>query len=335
MAKTLARDLQAGQSLAVPFVVKEKRLYDFKSKPGQYLSLVLADATGEINARMWDRVEEYAPRFDEGDVVRVTGKVESYRGQLQIIVNHLDPCTEDEYDPADLVARTDKDVHQLYQDLENTARSVTDPHLKQLLLRFLEDSEIAPKLLEAPAAKSLHHSYLGGLVEHLRNVVVVCETLLANYPVINRDLLLTGALLHDVGKLRELSWGLATEYTDEGRLLGHIVLGAEMAGRWIDEIEGFPVELRLRILHMILSHHGQTEWGSPKRPKTPEAFALHLAENADAQMKNFLQVMEAEGSPGKAWTGYSRALERYLFQGYPLSEEEAASSGPAPTKDPS
>lgn len=325
--KQYVASLQARETLDSPFVVRTKRLQDFRHKPGQYLSVVLGDRTGDIEGRLWEDGPNVAETFAEGDVVQVRGEVESYRGKLQVRINTIVPCKEGEYEPEDFVAHTDKDMDELRKSLQTAILSVRNKHLRALLLAFFKPKSFLQRFVECPASKVIHHSFIGGMGEHVASVIQLCETLCETHPGIDRDLLLTGAILHDIGKLRELDFAPAIEYTDEGELLGHIVLGTLMVAERIAELPGFPEELRLRILHMIVSHHGELEFGSPKIPATLEAVALNLVENMDAKVQNCEQILRDHRNSDRPWTDYDRILKRRVFLGAP--EEVPPSAPPA------
>jgi len=325
--KQYVASLQEKETLDSPFLVRTKRLQDFRNKAGQYLFVVLGDRTGDIEGRLWEGGQKAAETFSEGDVVHVTGEVESYRGKLQVRVNTLRPCAEGEYDPEDFVAHTDKDLDELIKTLQDAILSVQNKHLRALLLAFFKPKSFLRRFVECPASKVLHHGFVGGMGEHIASVIQLCETLCKTHPRIDRDLLLTGAILHDIGKLRELDFAPAIEYTDEGELLGHIVLGTLMVADKIANLPDFPEELRLRILHMIVSHHGELEFGSPKTPATLEAVALNLVENMDAKVQNFEQILQEHQDSDRPWTDYNTLLKRRVFLG---NHEEPSTSSPTP-----
>lgn len=338
--KQFVADLRPGTTVESVFVLAEKRLLDFRNKPGQFLALTLRDKTGNIEAKVWENAAAVAGRLTEGNLVCVTGKVETYRQVLQLNVQTVEVTnlTQDgtpdlgPVEVSDFMPTTTKDIPELKERILATVSSVQNPSLKRMLELFFEDAAFLERFSTAPAAKALHHAYLGGLIEHIVEVLELCEPMLRLYPQIDRDLLMTGVLLHDIGKVRELHWGVTTDYTDEGRLMGHIMIGSEMVLEKIHQIDDFPPSLRLRVLHMILSHHGTLEFGSPKRPKTLEAQALHLIENLDAQLKGFVQTIEAVDDPDQAWTPFDRRFERYLYTGH--GDLRVADTSPEPPEGP-
>ena len=312
--KTVA-ELEVGERIVGTYAAKSRSLASFKSKPGQYLSLSLADATGEIAARMWDNAEEAAALFAEGDPVTVRAVVEEYRGQKQLVIEKLKLAEQSETDAADLVPSSGQDIGTLRERLLEIVASISNPHLAVLLQHFFGDEAFVDGYSRAPGAKSLHHSHLGGLLEHTIGVAEILETVARVHPELDRDLMMAGALLHDLGKVRELECKAAIEYTDTGRLVGHTVLTDRMVNKVIDRIEGFPEELSNRLTHLLLSHHGQREYGAPVLPMTAEACALHYADNLDAHVQYFSQVIADGQAAGSHWSDYQRLFERYIYVG--------------------
>jgi len=319
MKEQFVRDLKEGDRVLSFFLVKHKQLEYFRDRTkGQFLTLALGDKTGQILARVWEGAPELAETFEEGDVVKVLGETEEYLGRLQVIVEKLRPAKEDEYELEDFLPHTERDVEEMLATVRETVASVENPYLRALLDKFFADEEFVAAFSRAPSARRIHHAYLGGLLEHVVEVVALCQTVLTLYPQINRDLLLTGALLHDVGKTREFTYQRDIDYSDEGRLLGHVVLSDRMITERLAEIPDFPQELALRLRHLVISHHGRYEWGSPRRPKTLEACALHYVDNLDAQVNRFAQIIAARRDKTKPWTEYDTLLKRYLYAGLPF-----------------
>ena len=337
--KTVA-ELEVGERIVGTYAAKSRSLTSFKSKPGQYLSLTLADATGEITARMWDNAEEAAALFSEGDAVTVRAVVEEYRGQKQLVIEKLKPADQAEADAADLVPSSSRDLDSLRERLLEIVESISNPHLSALLDEFFGDEAFLNRYCRAPGAKSLHHSHLGGLLEHTIGVAEILETVARVHPELDRDLMMAGALLHDLGKVGELECRGAIEYTDAGRLVGHTVLTDRMVNKAIDRIEGFPEELSNRFTHLLLSHHGQREYGAPVLPMTAEACALHYADNLDAHVQYFSQVIADGQANGSRWSDYQRLFERYIYvgsdPGAPGGRVPAAKAAdpPAPEESP-
>jgi len=296
------------------FLVQSKEVRSTRDgKP--YLAVRLADRTGAVEARLWDGLDALE-EFDRDDVVKVEAAVESYRGKTQLKLRRVRRAQPDEYELADYLPETEKDVEVLYAELLETARGVGNAHLRGLLLAVLEDAELAPRLKQAPGAKTLHHAYRGGLVEHVVSLCRLSKLAAQNYPEVDLDLLLTGAILHDLGKVHELSYERSLDYTTVGNLVGHITIGLEMIGRKMDALEGFPPELRALLQHLILSHHGKLEFGSPVTPRFPEALLLHYLDDIDSKMEAMRSSFAAADSAGREgeWTDYNRSLDRYLLR---------------------
>jgi len=317
--KQFIDELSQNDAVTSPFLVKEKRLATTRSgKP--YLSLRLGDRSGEIEGRIWEQATELDSAFDVNDVVLVQGRVERYREQLQLKVTAIERLDPEDIE-ADLFLPTSPvDSEELWQQLKAIAAQVRNRHLQRLLQHFLTAPDFARQMKKAPAAKSMHHAYAGGLLEHTVSVTKLLESFCEHYPFLDRDLLITAGILHDIGKLEELSGNLAIDYTDAGRLLGHLVLGAQRVAQEIDKIANFPTDLALSLQHLIVSHHGEYEFGSPKRPKIIEAFALHYADDLDARMNNISSVLAATTS---RWTTFQRQYGRFLFKGGNSSQAAA------------
>ena len=297
------------------FSVTSKQLRSRKDG-GQYLALMLGDRTGQVESRMWDNFSAHLDGFKQGDIVKVRGEVSRYNGRFQLTLDKIRCAEQAEADLSDFLPQTACDVDELWSKLDHCVESISDPHLKALLRAFLADEQIARAFRQAPAAKSLHHAWLGGLLEHIVSLVEVCEAVVGHYPEINRDLLLTGAILHDIGKLKELSWSTSFEYTIVGQLLGHISIGVAMVEEKLAGIPEFPHRLRILVEHMILSHHGKLEFGSPKLPMIPEAILLHYLDDMDAKMqtmRNEFIRQEAQGRSAAEMTEWVRALDRPLL----------------------
>jgi 3'-5' exoribonuclease len=329
--KQFVQDLVPNAQVASAFVARGKSLVPFRNKPGQYLSVTLADRTGEIKGRAWDRAEELGKRFQEGDVVVVEGHVEEYQGQRQLIIRELVVAEPDSYDPAWLVVCSPRDRGEMLEELDGIIATIQNPHLRALLDVVFGDPDMRARFAAAYGAKNLHHSYVGGLLEHTLAVVRILQTTAEIHPDLDRDLMLTAGLLHDLGKLEELAGDIAVEYTDTGRFVGHTVLTDRMVCAAMDQLEGFPEDLRNLLTHALLSHHGTREWGAPVVPVTPEACALHYADNLDARVQGFKQVIAAgRQKGGQAWSDYHRSYERSLYLGRAEEEQEPSEVEPAP-----
>jgi len=266
-----------------------------------YLNLILGDKTGQLEGRVWDLSDpRIAKDFDRGDIVKARGSASRFDDRLQMKVEQLRKATATEADKADLLPSTTYDVDDLWRQLLGFVDSFTEPNLKLLLTTLLGDPAIAQAYREAPAARQLHHAWLGGLLEHVVSLLKLAERVIPNYPLLHRDLLLTGVILHDIGKVRELSWDIGFEYTVEGTLLGHIQMGVEQVEKTIDSLPDFPPRLKTLVIHMILSHHGKLEFGSPKLPMIPEAIVLNFVDDLDAKMQAVTSEFEKSAREGKA-----------------------------------
>ena len=316
------KDITEQNTIRGLYLAKEKRMgVTRNNRP--FISLILSDRTGEIEARIWEGAEEISQRFQEGDVVEIKGDADSYKGQIQIRVSGL-RMPEGEVDSDIFLESAPVDVSDLMQGLKKVLSAVDNRHLKSLIDGFLGDQTFLSHFKKAPAAKSFHHNYTGGLLEHTLSVCRMAQKVAEHYTALDRDLLVTGAFLHDIGKTRELTYGLQVEYTGEGRLVGHLVEGVSMLDQKINELKKFPKELADGLRHMILSHHGEYEFGSPKRPKFLEAYALHLVDDLDAKMNGLKRFMERDGREGE-WTEFNRMFERYFFKGDFSTSEETKS----------
>jgi 3'-5' exoribonuclease len=324
--------LQAEQNITSYFLVCEKEIRATREgKP--YLRLELGDRTGTVEARMWDGFERDAATFERDDFVKVQARVESYRNKLQISIEKIRRVEEREVDAADFFAHTPEDVEQLFARLLEVVASIGNPWLRCLLESVVQDPEIVPRLKRAPAAKVMHHAYLGGLLEHVVSLCGLCRVVLSHYPDADPDLLLTGAVLHDIGKLEELSYERSLGYTDEGQLLGHILIEYETVTKKISAIEGFPPGLKTLVQHMIISHHGQYEFGSPKLPMFREALMLHYLDDLDSKMAAVRASLASDKGEGN-WTAYSGALERRFLRVDLFRRAEEAAAKNVPVQPP-
>src|SRR3989442_6410079 len=294
------------------FVVVSKQVKP--KKTGEpYLALTLGDRSGHIEAKMWDNVEDAIDAFEQDDFIKVKGLVNKYKNRFQITIHKLRRLAESEVDFADYLPKTTKDIGELGQTLAGFVATFQDPYLKALVEAFMADPEIAEAYRNAPAAKSLHHAYIGGLLDHVVSLFHSCDLVCRNYPQINRDLLLTGAFLHDIGKLYELTYSRSLSYTTRGQLLGHMIIELEMLQTKIAQVPGFPNELKTLLEHLIISHHGQYEFGSPKLPMFPEALMLHYLDDLDSKMESMRAHFEREAETESSWTSYNASLGRTLL----------------------
>lgn len=303
-------ELREGENLIEHYLCKKKQT--LKSRAGKsYLSLLLQDKTGTIDAKVWE-LNNNIQSFEENDFIKIDGTVLTYQNDLQLNIRKIRRSTEGEYDPMDYIPATEKDVNSLFDKVTELINSLSDPYLKKLGENiFINNPEISEAFKKHSAAKSMHHNYMGGLIEHTLNVAEICDFMARRYKHVNRDLTVISGLLHDIGKIKELSPFPNNDYTDEGQLIGHIVMGAEFVGREAEKIEGFPVELKNLLKHCILSHHGEYEYGSPKKPKIMEAFILHAADDTDAKLKMFEDAIDSDNTQG-AWVGYQKMLARNI-----------------------
>ena len=312
MKEPMVADLGSyeNQTIIGFFCVAQKSIRS-KKDGAPYLALTLADSSGQIECRMWDAGE--AGEFAQGDVVKIRGQVSRYKDQLQITADRLRKAAAGEYAVADFVPATERDVDEMWAELEEWVSTMEDADFARLARTFLDDADIRAALREAPAAKALHHAWIGGLLEHILSLMGVADAVVRRYPGANRDLLLTGVLLHDIGKLKELRWGKSFEYTLPGQLLGHITIGVRMVEEKIAVLGDFPEEKRVLVEHMILSHHGRYEFGSPKLPMIPEAILLHYLDDMDAKMQT-MQVefarAAANGRDAADVTEWVRSMDR-------------------------
>jgi 3'-5' exoribonuclease len=312
MKPAYVADLAADQTVTTFFLVTEKEVRSTQNGK-LYLRLELGDRTGTVEARMWDHFEDSAAMIARDDFVKIQGRVEIYRGKKQVMLDRLRKAEATEVDAEDFYAHTAENVDQLWARLRELAESVQNPWLQQLLLAVLDDADIAARMRRAPAAKTMHHAFLGGLLEHVISLCELCDVVAARYAETNRDLLMTGGILHDIGKVYELSYERSLGYTTEGQLLGHIVIAVELIGRKVSAIPGFPEELAVLVKHMILSHHGQYDFGSPKLPMFREAVMLHYLDDLDSKM-GAMRALYASDKGDPEWTERGGALERRLLR---------------------
>ena len=300
------------QTITSYFVVAVKQVKS-KKNGELYLSLILADRSGQLQANMWDNVGDAISSFDQDDFIKVKGIVHKYNGRWQMTVHKIRKLGEGEIDHTDYLAKTSKDIDQLWKTLTDYVDSFEDPWLKSLLREFMADEPLVAAYKNAPAAKTLHHAFVGGLLDHVVSLLTVCDLAARNYPQVNRDLLLTGAFLHDIGKLHELTYQRSIAYTTKGQLLGHMIIELEMVHEKLARLPGFPDELKILLEHLIISHHGQYEFGSPKLPMFPEALMLHYLDDLDSKMEAMRAQFEREADLDTPWTTYNPSLARPLL----------------------
>ncbi len=311
MKKQFVNLLEEGDVVNDYYLAVRKDLRDTQSG-GKFLGMVFRDKTGEIGAVLWNNAETIASHFDLGDVVNVRGTVNSYQNRLQVRVDQVLPLKQDEYDADDLVY-TPEDTKHASEELIKQLKTVENPWLRKLVDAFIEDTAFMESFSSAAAGKKWHHAFPGGLMQHCYEMGRIAETVCELFPQIDRDLLLAGVFLHDIGKLHELSQGMYVDYTTEGKLVGHLQIGCNMANRKMDAIEGFPENLRMEIQHLILSHHSELELGSPVVPKTLEAIALAHIDNLDAQTDAFRRVIEETTGKRQEWSDYIALISRQIW----------------------
>jgi 3'-5' exoribonuclease len=309
MKSPYVAELEPNKVVTSSFLVQSKEIRQKKS--GEfYLSLMLGDRTGELDAKMWDNVGEVLEAFERDDFVQVKGMIQVFHNRPQMTIHKLRLMSESEIDYADFFPASKRDLDEMWRELRGIVAAITNPHLKTLLDAVLDDPEIARRYRRAPAAKQIHHAYLGGLIEHVLSLCALARASAAHYRHIDLDLLLTGAILHDIGKIHELNYERGFSYSNEGQLIGHISIGIRLIGDKLRELPDFPPRLRNLVEHMILSHHGRLEFGSPKTPQFPEALLLHFLDDMDSKMECMRALIEKDRQVEGCFTTYNAAMER-------------------------
>ena len=302
--------LREGERVQEVYLCKQKS--SAMTKTGkEYENVILQDKTGQLDAKIWDPGSMGIDDFDALDYVEVHGDVTVFNGQTQLSIKRARKVSEESVDPSNYLPCTDKNMDEMMTELLKFIASVNNPYYKQVLTKlFIDNTEFAEAFKKHSAAKSVHHGFIGGLLEHTLSVAKMCDFFAKQYPILNRDLLMTSAICHDIGKVYELSDFPMNDYTDAGQLLGHIVMGSEMLGKIMDSIPDFPTKLKNELKHCILAHHGELEYGSPKKPALIEAMALNLADNADAKIETMTELLNSNSSASSdQWLGYNRLLE--------------------------
>jgi len=313
MKNQFINEIKAGDFVDDIFVLSEKILSQ-KKDGNNYLNITLSDKTGTIKGVVWDNVDQISDGVSSGDFVHIRGNVNEYRGALQLVIKNMEASSVDMVDPSDFLPATRLDVNSMFKRLLKITASMKTTYLKNLIKAFWNDKEFVHKFKTAPAAKKMHHAYIGGLLEHTLSMAGLADKIAGHYSGVDRDLLLAGAILHDIGKIRELEYEISIDYSDEGRLINHIVIGIEMIDEKLSEIEGFPEEKMLLLKHMVVSHHGTREFGSPEPPKTIEAVILNYIDEIDSKVKGIRDFMANE-DPNETWTSFHRLLERHFYKG--------------------
>ena len=306
-------DLSEGERIVGHFLVQSKQLLTTKAgKP--YLSLILQDKTGNISGRVWDNATELYEQFKNNDVIKIDGSVELYNRELQLVIRRLRSSELDEIELSDFVPHSSYDIDEMFLEICSFVESIENPYLKALLNSFFQDEDFAKEFKASSAARNIHHVCVGGLLEHTLSTARLCEYLTTHYETLDADLLIAMAILHDIGKVKELEVSPSINYTEEGNLLGHIIIGIQMIDEKIQGIPDFPPKLRTLVEHMILSHHGQSDWGSPRPPMFLEAEILHRADDLDVKVDIITRAFAEDRDPDSSWTKYQRALERILYK---------------------
>lgn len=335
MGRRFVQEMADGDAVDDIYLVTDKQLRANRNG-NLYLQLELRDRSGSISARLWNAGEQLFRSFEANEFLRIKGKVQLFQGALQLILTHVERVDPDRIDLVDFLPRTEHDISKLLERLRRTLLRLENPHLRALAECFLMDESFLHAFSQAPAGIRNHHAYVGGLLEHVVTLLDAAERLQPLYPQVDRDVLLAGVFLHDIGKIRELSFSRAFGYTDEGQLVGHLVIGVEMLNEKAARVpdltgEPFPTELLLRLKHMILSHNGSYEFGSPKLPMTPEAIALHYLDSFDSKVHSFTRDIREDPNPTSAWTPFNQSLQRRLFKGFADGNQGAAPSSAGAT----
>lgn len=312
MDKVLIKDLKDKDQVLSVYLVKEKNLGLGKNgKP--FMTILLGDNTGNIDARVWDQVDELSKEFDVGNLIQVKGNVQLFQNRKQLIVNKISKVNEKDFNFDDFVMKSHFSAEDMFAEVYAFTKEIQSEHIQQLVLSVLDDPEIKHMLYRAPAAKSIHHAWFGGLLEHIVSILKIMKPLAEHYSFMNKDLLYFGAIFHDIGKLWELEYEDSISYTNKGRLIGHMEIACELIDKKSQKILGFPAELKDILKHIILSHHGKLEYGSPKRPKLIEAFLVAYIDDLDSKVNQIHHFIEAERSSGEKWSRFNDSFERYFY----------------------
>ncbi len=311
-AKRFVRELQDRENFHSVFLTRDKTVAVGKNGKS-FMSVVLCDSTGSVDARVWDNVEHAADIFQSGDLVKVKGAVQIFQGRKQVVIHKLERVEATEQNMDDFLSKSAHAPEEMFQKLLSFVDLMQDHNLKQLTLDVLQDPEVRPKLLLAPAAKTIHHAYLGGLLEHIVSICGIMKALSTHYGNLNLDYLLFGAIFHDIGKVWELQIDQGISYTDKGKLIGHMVIAVELVEKKASRILGFPEQLKDLCKHIILSHHGKLEYGSPKTPAFLEAFIVAAIDDLDSKINTISQFVDAERDSGESWSRYNSMFERYFY----------------------
>ncbi len=313
MKKQFINDIKAGDIIDDIFVLAEKSLSQ-KRDGNNFLNVALSDKTGTIKGVVWDNVDQIITSITSGDFVHIKGNVSEYKGALQLVVKKMEACSVDSVDPSDFLPTTDRGIDTMFERLLKITDTIEKAYIKKLLEAFWNDKEFVRKFKNAPAAKKMHHVYIGGLLEHTLSMALLVDRIAGHYTGVDIDLLIAGTILHDIGKIREFDYKTKIDYSDEGRLLSHVVIGVQMVDEKLKEIKDFPAEQALLLKHMVVSHHGTREFGSPEPPKTIEAVLLNYLDEIDSKVNGIREFMSWQ-DPNETWTSYHRLLERHFYKG--------------------
>ena len=313
MKKQFITDLKPGDLVDDVFVLSEINIAQ-KKDGNNYLNVTLADKTGRVKGVVWDNVDQILAGTTSGDFVQINGNVNEYKGTAQLVIRQMVSLPAETVDPAQFLPATRHNIDGMFERLLKLNATLKTDHLKALLDAFWKDQEFVRRFKTAPAAKKMHHAYIGGLLEHTLSMAYLADKITAHYSGVDRDLLIAGVILHDIGKIQELDYQFKIDYSDQGRLLSHIVIGIEMVEAKLAEIEDFPEEQKLLLKHMIISHHGSREFGSPEPPKTIEAVLLNYIDEMDSKVTAIRDFIAAEDSQ-EAFTSFHRVLERHFYKG--------------------
>jgi len=324
MAHLYVKDIQPGQQIQDIYMVTQPVLRN-TTRGDLYIAMFLSDKTGKVNSRLWQASEQLYQSLPSEGFVAIRGKSELYQGSMQIVVNDVQVVDPDQVKLMDYMPRTDKNIGNMFEEFKTILGEIQNPDLKNLVEAFLADTDLMKQFCIAPAAMMMHHNYLGGLLEHTLSMATVAQVLFPLYPKIQKDLVLAAIFLHDIAKTQELSYKIGFSYTDRGQLLGHIIQGTQMITQKADELQtaGTPVDPAIldSLLHIIVSHHGTREFGSPVLPATPEAFMVNYIDNLDAKMNQTANLIETDAGDGGNWTSYQRSLETRLYRNRVLENQ--------------
>ncbi len=310
--KVFVKDLTEKEAFQSVFLARERSILTGKNGKN-YMILTLADKTGDIEARVWDNIEAISNSFQNGDMVKIKGLMQVFQNRKQIVIHKLEKAQAGEYEVNDFLNQSERSPEEMYQQLLQIVEGVSDRNIRVLIFDTLNDLDIRSKLLRAPAAKTIHHAYLGGLLEHIVSICGLCVFIAKHYPQVKVDYLIFGAIFHDLGKIWELEVGQGISYTDKGQLLGHMIMAVELVEKKASKIMGFPEELKDLLKHIILSHHGKIEFGSPKLPMFLEAFIVAAIDDFDSKMNTITQFMKNESHTSDKWSRFNQIFERYFY----------------------